>query len=485
MLFNSPEFAVFFIVVFFSFWAISRMPRIRTWFLMAVSLFFYACWDPKYLSLILFSVVTNYAAARRIDRPGATLGARRAWLILGICSNLLILFLFKYLGFATSTLQWLAGILGLQVSIPYLELILPVGISFYTFQSMSYTIDVFRRDIPPARSFLHFLTYVAFFPQLVAGPIVRAGDFLFQLDKNPAVTPREGSDGLVRILVGLVKKVTISDFLAVNLVDRVFDNPHMFSSLEVLAGIYGYTLQIYCDFSGYCDIAIGAAALLGFKLPENFNLPYRALDIREFWRRWHITLSSWLRDYLYIPLGGSKKGPKRTYVNLTLTMLIGGLWHGPSWTFVAWGAYHGLGQALVRWKNNLRRKPSPGAGQAAPGPRDKAFPTLRRGLAWFLTFHFVVLGWILFRAETWETVESVFRSLARLTFDAENISLTILGLMLLGYAGHLIPTKSYQWTTDRFSRLSAPIQALILCVGIYLISLTASPKSVPFIYFQF
>jgi alginate O-acetyltransferase complex protein AlgI len=315
--------------------------------LFLVSCVFYHTWAAgmqgayRYLlALLVFTIVLDYYLALAIERA-ATPGRRKLLLIVSLVSNLGILGVFKYYDFFVQDV--------LHLPVEPLHLILPAGISFHTFQSLSYTIDVYRKKLRATTSVLQFATFVLFFPQLVAGPIVRAEELLPQLGRLPALEHPRAADGLFRILVGVWKKIAIGDFLAVALVDRVFANPEHYSALEVLAGCYGYAFVIYLDFSAYSDIAIGSAQLLGFDLPENFRTPYRSANLQDFWRRWHISLSSWLRDYLYVPLGGSRGGAAATYRNLIITMLLGGLWHGASWTFVVWGLLHGGGLAVTRY----------------------------------------------------------------------------------------------------------------------------------------
>jgi D-alanyl-lipoteichoic acid acyltransferase DltB (MBOAT superfamily) len=321
-------------------------PLARVIILLLASSVFYHAWAAaqhgwyRYLLLLLMAIVVgDYLLALAIERTEDP-RRRKALLVVSLASNLGVLALFKYYDF------FALDVLGLGVE--PLHLILPAGISFHTFQSMSYTIDVYRREIPATRSVVQFATFVLFFPQLVAGPIVRAQQLLPQMERLPVLDRQLAADGLFRILVGLFKKIALADLLAQLVVDRVFEAPGRFSGLEVMLATYAYALQIYLDFSAYSDIAIGSAQLLGFEFPENFRTPYRSANLQEFWRRWHITLSSWLRDYLYIPLGGGRGGPLATYRNLTITMLLGGLWHGASWTFVTWGALHGLGLAATR-----------------------------------------------------------------------------------------------------------------------------------------
>ncbi|MGN6106676.1 MAG: MBOAT family O-acyltransferase, partial [Kofleriaceae bacterium] len=292
------------------------------------------------LAVLLATIVLDYYLALWIERATEP-WRRKALLVVSLCSNLGILVFFKYADFFAQDV--------LRLDVEQLNLILPAGISFHTFQSLSYTIDVYRKELPATRSVVEFATFVLFFPQLVAGPIVRAQDLLPQLADPPRLELDRATRGLFRIVIGLFKKVALADAIALLLVDRVFEAPERYSSVEVLAGVYGYALQIYLDFSAYSDIAIGSAMVLGFTLPENFRTPYRSANLQEFWRRWHISLSTWLRDYLYIALGGSKGSAARTYLNLILTMLLGGLWHGASWAFVAWGALHGFGLAVTRY----------------------------------------------------------------------------------------------------------------------------------------
>ena len=319
----------------------------RVVILFVASSLFYHAWAAampgpyRYLlALLLATIVLDYYLGLWIQRAEDP-WKRKALLIVSLCSNLGILVFFKYTDFFTQ------DVLGLPVD--RLNLILPAGISFHTFQSLSYTIDVYRKEITATKSVVTFATFVLFFPQLVAGPIVRAQDLLPQLENPPPLDHLKATHGLYRIALGLFKKIAIADTLALSIVDRVFEAPERFSSIEVVAGVVGYALQIFLDFSAYSDIAIGSAAVLGFTMPENFRTPYRSANLQEFWRRWHISLSTWLRDYLYITLGGSKGAPWRTYVNLILTMLLGGLWHGASWAFIVWGALHGFGLAVTRF----------------------------------------------------------------------------------------------------------------------------------------
>ncbi|MDP8971273.1 MAG: hypothetical protein M3N52_12425, partial [Actinomycetota bacterium] len=343
MLFPTIQYAVFFAVVLTVSWLL--MPRPVRWklFVLAASYVFYGAWDWRFTGLLAGSTVLNQAGAEMIARARSARG-RRAALAAVVGANLAILGWFKYYGFLVSSALNALRPLGIQPPLPLLEILLPVGISFFTFQALSYVIDVYRGELPPAKP-LDFAVYLSFFPQLVAGPIVRAAEFLPQLRDRRDPRRVDGARGFWLITGGLFKKVVVANVLATQLVDAVFARPSQHSSLEILVAIYGYAVQIYADFSGYTDIAIGCALLLGFRFPDNFASPYAAVSLQDFWRRWHMTLSRWLRDYLYIPLGGSRGSRLETYRNVLLTMLLGGLWHGAAWTFVVWGGLHGLGLA--------------------------------------------------------------------------------------------------------------------------------------------
>ncbi|MFZ1391154.1 MAG: MBOAT family O-acyltransferase, partial [Dokdonella sp.] len=336
MLFNSFHFVVFFVVVLALNQSLRPWPVAQKLTLLAASYYFYGQWNWLYLLLILFSTVTDYAIGLGLVKARRP----RTLLIISLAVNLGVLFFFKYANWVIANWNAVDTLLGSDLSVAPLDLLLPVGISFYTFQSMSYTIDVYRGDSPPRRNFLDYSLFIAFFPQLVAGPIVRDGEFFTELDRERRVDYTTVRHALVLIMLGYVKKIVVADNLAL-VVDPIFDATTVQGFWDTLLAIYAFAFQIYCDFSGYTDIAIGCALLLGFRFPKNFNYPYVAESIQEFWRRWHMTLSRWLRDYLYISLGGNRKGSGRTQVNLMLTMLLGGIWHGASWNFVIWGGLHG------------------------------------------------------------------------------------------------------------------------------------------------
>jgi D-alanyl-lipoteichoic acid acyltransferase DltB (MBOAT superfamily) len=436
----------------------------------AFSLFFYYKCSGWYFLLLIFSSFVDYYISEWIYKSNDD--RRRKWLLILSCViNLGLLAYFKYTGFLAENFNAIfAG------DLSFGNIFLPIGISFYTFQTMSYTIDIYRREIQPAKNVWDFMFFVSFFPQLVAGPIVRAADFIPQMYQKIQLTSKQLSYALFLIIGGLIKKAVISDYISTNFVDRVFDFPDNYSSFENLLAVYGYTLQIYCDFSGYSDIAIGLALLMGFTLPANFRTPYQSTSVTEFWRRWHISLSGWLRDYLYISLGGNRKGKIRTYFNLFMTMLLGGLWHGASWKFVLWGAMHGTVLAVEKAFNipALSRK--------------HTSLTIPAGL---LTFHFVAFCWIFFRASDFSNAMNVITNISLLEWNLaqfwevlkgyQNISM----LLLLGFLWHFVPQRIQEVQLRLFHRIPMLGKAVIFAAVIWLISATATSGVQPFIYFQF
>ena len=381
MLFNSWLFWCFFAVVYTAYLLIPRW-RLQNLTLLAASYLFYASWNWKCLGLILASTLVDYLLGLAIaNSPSRT--RRRIMLITSMTFNLALLAIFKYYGFFVENLEHLAQFVGVSPGSLRLEIILPVGISFYTFQTMSYTIDIYRGELKPTRDPLNFALFVAFFPQLVAGPIERAKVLLPQIERPRELTAEKLSTGSWLVFWGLWKKIVVADNLAL-IVDPIFDASGSVNAATAYLGVFAFAFQIYCDFSGYTDIARGVARLLGLELMRNFNMPYIALDPSEFWRRWHISLSSWLRDYLYIPLGGNRGPAWFVYRNLMITMVLGGLWHGASWNFVWWGVFHGLllcGHRLLQLRN--------------PGIRAVGVSTIL--LQWFFMFHATLFGWLLFR----------------------------------------------------------------------------------------
>ncbi len=468
MVFTSHVFLLF-MLVFLPAWAILRGRARQVWLLLC-SLGFYGWWDVRYLPLLLLSTVIDWMAGAYVADP------RRSWrrLVVGlsVLANLGVLATFKYLGWATDEVNKGLYWIGQSWRIPEIELIVPVGLSFYTFQSMAYTIDVYRGRTEPAKSFIDFATFVSFFPQLVAGPIERSASLLPQIERGPAPNHEARISGFWLVLIGFFKKLFVADNLAV-VVERIFDDPtgntHGFFGLWV--GGWAFTWQIYCDFSGYSDIARGLARLLGYELRLNFDQPLLASSPQDLWRRWHISLSSWLRDYLYIPLGGNRKGLVRTQINLLLTMLIGGLWHGASWTFVLWGAWHGLGLALDR---GIR------------GPHVGEPSGLRRWLSVGLTFQFTALGFVIFRCRDLSQVQAMFSNLLRpAPFDWETwVAIWQLGALLVPIGA----LELWQWwRKDLEPYLILPAVFQIGLGFLILLSIVVLGASYgrTFVYFQF
>ncbi len=446
--------------------------KVRLLFLLGASYFFYAHWDYRFLPLIWASSTADWLLARAIHRARGP-KSRRLWLVGTMIMNLGVLGFFKYANFGMAQLSAAMTALGFEAPDFALHIALPVGISFFTFESMSYVIDVYRGELEPQKSYAEYLSFVAFFPHLVAGPIIRPKDLLPQLAGPARFNPAEASEGIFLIAMGLGKKILIGDYLALNLIDRVFDSPAFYSALEVYAAVLGYALQIYCDFSGYTDIAIGSALLLGVRFPKNFDSPYKSASIVEFWRRWHISLSTWLRDYLYIPLGGNRRGRLRTYINLLITMVLGGLWHGAAWTFVVWGTMHGLALAANKWWQERR---------AASRPR---LTGIRHFVAVFATFHFVCACWVFFRSSSFDRAWLIFERLASLSFHHENLPPSVVAVLALGLIGHYVPDNLFQRGQRTFVRLPAAAQGTLLFLLAVALRRMASADAVPFVYFQF
>ncbi len=476
MSFTEGKYAAFLAVVFVLFWALRRHRTARHMLLLGASYFFYAQWNVKYLGLLLFATLLNFEMGRRLDQTEDP-RHRKLLLACSVVGSLAVLAIFKYFNFFITSVAGAVQYVGLPIELPTLRVLLPIGISFYTFHTLSYTIDIYRGRLKPTQNLIDFGIFVAFFPLLVSGPIIRASHFLPQLEQAPEYSDERTSSGLYMILKGLIKKVIIADMIGRWLVDAIFKDPMAFHSLRVLIGIYGYAFQIYGDFAGYTDVAIGSARLLGLELPINFNRPYVATNLRDFWQRWHISLSTWLRDYLYISLGGSRSSPRRTQLNLFVTMLLGGLWHGANWTFVVWGALHGGALALTR---AVQRR----GGQGNEEPAGDSRPL--RLLKGVLTFHTVCLGWVFFRSPDFRTAASVLRSLGtggKAGFD-HPYSLLALALLVVAFVLHLTP-KAWDAAAERlFVHAPAPAQAVALVFAVTAVVLV-SGNAAPFIYFQF
>jgi alginate O-acetyltransferase complex protein AlgI len=461
------QFGLFFLVVYAVTWSFGRDNVSRKWFLLLASWVFYAAWDWRFVALLIASGLMNWFLADRISRT-ETHGRRVALLALGVTVNLLVLGVFKYYGFFVEELGVLLDGFGWGRDLPLLQIVLPVGISFFTFQGISYLVDVHRGVTPTARSVGDVLLLMSFFPHLVAGPIVRASHLLPQFERTPKLSREIVCHGLVLIAWGLAKKTIIASELATRIVDPVFFDPGSFGALDLAIAAYGYAVQIYCDFSAYSDIAIGVAALLGYRFPRNFNQPYRATSLQDFWRRWHMSLSNWLRDYLYVPLGGGRGGLFATCRNLMITMLLGGLWHGAAWTFVAWGALHGGVLVIER----LWRAVRPGAGWPA-------------WVGLLVTFHVVVLGWILFRAENFQSAAVYLTSLFTHWQAPTLVTPLVVTLVIAGLAIHALPPRAGEGAAALLARLPSPAVALIFG-GVVLVIEAIRPEGIaPFIYFAF
>jgi len=465
MTFNSLSFALFLPVFLLLYYAVCSRQRLRDVLLLVGSYFFYMSWYWQYAGLIIISTVIDYFVGRRMHR--ATSKKERKFLLLvSLCVNLGILAVFKYYNFFIESSHTAFAALGFDIPIGYHQLLLPVGISFYTFQTLSYTIDIYRKQLEPEESLIKFAVFVSFFPQLVAGPIVRAKDFLPQLSRPTFLSSENFNAGLKLVFIGLFKKIIIADLLAYLIVDEVFKDPSAFSSWDLLIGLYAYTFQIYCDFSGYSDIAIGVALMMGFKLAINFNRPYISQNPSDFWRRWHISLSTWLRDYLYIALGGNRGSQWYVARNLVLTMLLGGLWHGAAWNFVIWGAFHGLILVLTR---NIVVEERFG---------------VKMALKIFINFHLVVFGWLLFRVSDVNNFTAYITGLFEFSGGSAVSSLVYM-LLLASAFMHFVPKI---WHENLIGRVidhqglwvRSTIYSLMLFVFI-----GASIGAPSFIYFQF
>ena len=477
LIFSSGLFLFLFTGFLFLYAALRRTPTLRVIYVILFSLYFYYKSSGIYFLLLIFAATSDYLIAQAIFRT-INLTAKRWLVALSAAVNLGMLAYFKYTNFFVEISNQLFG----EGFLQFQNIFLPVGISFFVFQSMSYTIDIYRGRLWPLNNWLDYLFYLSFFPQLVAGPIVRARDFIPQIRQNPVVVTREMfGTGIFLILSGLFKKAIVSDFISLNFVDRIFDEPLLYSGFECLAGIYGYALQIYCDFSGYSDMAIGIALLLGFRFPKNFDAPYKSATITEFWRRWHISLSSWLRDYLYISLGGNRKGRRRTYANLMLTMILGGLWHGAALRFILWGAFHGI--ALSLHKLWLATVPGAKATGAEMHPFWRFFGIL-------LTFNVVCFSWLMFRAESMQTVTLMLHQIVH-DFNAPLIPQVAAGytavfaLILAGYLLHFLPRRADALAQRAVVRSPLALQVFLLALMIWCVMQIKSSDIQPFIYFQF
>ena len=485
-LFTHIAFWIFFGVVLALNCIFRKKRFLRTSFLFLASLYFYYKTGGYFFSLLIISTLSDYSIALLLNNR-QRLWQRKLLLALSLLINLSILGYFKYTYFILDAYASAANV-NIEV-IDYLanfvnqcfntrfdvdSIVLPVGISFFTFQTISYTIDVYRRELKPVKNIIDFGFYVSFFPQLIAGPIVRAKTFIPQIYRTLILSEKWIWWAILLILGGLFKKMVISDFISTNFIDRVFRYPQAYSGFEVVSAIYAYALQIYCDFSGYTDIALGIALLLGFRLPKNFNHPYKAVSLSDFWRRWHISLSTWLRDYLYISLGGNRKGKIRTYFNLVLTMLIGGLWHGAALKFIIWGGLHGIGLVFNKLLDMILGRST----------------KLSRALGWFVTFHFVVIAWIVFRVDTMQNAQIMFDRITRAFMPIHTINIVsaqpyLFVLILIGFAIHWLPDSFRRNIKLRFVKFPVWLKIILSALVLFLISMLQQNTLIPFIYFRF
>ena len=536
LLFTQFYFWVFLAIVLVGYSLMDRTTSVRNAYLFGVSLFFYYKTSGFYFIILLVSTLADFLIGNQIFKT-ETIWKKKSWLALSVVVNLFILIYFKYAYFFADVFTDVTGI-EVQVynyfswqfneftgtNFVWEKILLPVGISFFTFQTMSYAIDIYRGDVKPVRNVLDFGFYVSFFPQLVAGPIVRASNFVPQLYEKYRLTKEDFGIGLFWILNGLLKKLFLADYVAVNFVDRVFANPGSYSGFENMMALFGYTLQVYADFSGYTDIAIGVALWMGFRLPKNFNSPYKATSVGEFWRRWHISLSTWLRDYLYIPMGGNRSGSLfsnimigvillfvtllagsiwvpvgfavavfvcyiiglissafkswlSTNVNLMLTMLIGGLWHGASWNFVVWGGLNGIGLVIYKlWKKI--------------SPWEDRTKWYNRAIGIFTTLLFITFTRTWFRGESWDSAALMLRQIA-FDFQGPLVWQMVVGyksvffVILLGFIIHWLPVKTKEWYRSLFVQSHIAIKVLISLLAIIFIYQILSADLQPFIYFAF
>jgi alginate O-acetyltransferase complex protein AlgI len=447
LLLSSSTYFIFLFAVFFVYWPLSRVRLLALAVILFANYLFYAKWDLFYLALIPAVSSCDFVFGLLLQDSKSRV-VRRLLVTASIVMNIGMLALFKF------------------------KATLPLSLSFYVFQALTYTIDIYRRDSQGTRSYLAHLAAVSFFPTILAGPITRVSTLLDQFEKPKKLAPEDGGRALFLIGVGLMKKLLVADFLAANLVNRVFDFPNLYSGTETLIAVYAYALQIYFDFSGYTDIAIGSGLLLGIKLPPNFNAPYAAANIADFWRRWHISLSNWLRDYLYFSLPGLRSKWKIfTYTNLVITMVLGGLWHGTTWNFVIWGALHGFGLAVVRlWHSYKGTAPAKG---------------VWRFVNIFATFHFVTFAWIFFRASTLENAATILARIGSLSVSFANISAPLAIVLLIGALAHSIPKTWYDFSLTLFVRAPFYAQALALALLVIGLQYVAQTGATPFIYNRF
>lgn len=458
MLFHTYTFAIFFAIVYTGF-LVLRKTRFWIHWLLAASYFFYGWWNPFYLLLILYSTTIDYVSVRLMESDPRR---KKLWFALGVTSVLFLLLFYKYSGFMIENLNFLIAAAGIRGSIPKPGFALPVGISFFTFQSLSYIIDCYRGELAPEKNFIRYAAFVSLFPQLVAGPIQRASHLLPQMQSQRTVSLVNVTDGLSLFVVGLVKKVAFADFLAMY-VNKVYASPGDFDSLALLMATYAFAWQVYFDFSGYTDMARGVARMMGIDLSVNFNHPYLATSLRDFWRRWHISLSTWFRDYVYIPLGGSRRGTANTYKNMFLTFVISGVWHGAAWTFFIWGALHGLGRLLT-----------------AELEKSSFYNRIPDLVKQFWVFNFVALCWIFFRAATLSDAWTILTGIARCRLVDPGFPLAALVFIAAVWAYQYL-SESRMKTVFQFT----PVRVGLVASMLLYVAFCVRSSGAAFIYFQF
>ena len=472
MYFHSLQFLSFLVATFAIYWAAHRSRRGRLAVLLLASLAFYAAWSPFPILLFVACAAATHLAMRGMLRWEARPAVRKLLLVLAVASSLGVLAVFKYGDLFYSTAAALLGRAGVSVRYEPLGLLLPIGLSFVALQDISLVVDVYRGEVRTRFTYAEHLLYLLFFPQVVAGPIVRASDLLERFHGVPTLSAEEGARGLLRIAMGLAKKLVIADVIAAGLVDPVFADPTRYTAAECAVATLGYTLQLYFDFSAYSDIAIGAAALFGFPLRENFDKPYLARNLFEFWSRWHISLSTWLRDYLYIPLGGNRVSRPRVLLNLMAVMVLGGLWHGADWRFALWGGVHGVGLVLTRswwW--------------LAGRPKERRLPGALLG--WAATFAVVVFTRVIFRADSVERALVMFRRMGELSPGLVNVGPAAWAAMAAAAALHLLPRRALDVTLRAFLWLPPPLRAAALVALALAIRQVGAVELRPYVYFQF
>lgn len=473
LLFNTGLFLILFAIFMVLYESLHKRYTLKLIITILFSLYFYYKSSAECCILLIGICLCDYFLGRWLGITHNEI-KRRLIVTLNIVLNIGMLIYFKYFNLLAKT--WVEM---RQGHFDAFEIILPAGISFITFRSISYIVDIYRKDIEPEKNLIHYIFCLTFFPPLLAGPVVRAKDMLPQIKSKPVATKSMIDKGLFLIMIGLIKKVIVADFISDNFVNRVFDNPSLYSGFENLLGCIGFTVQLYCDFSGYSDIAIGIALIMGFKFLDNFNAPFKAQNPSEFWRRWHISLSTWLRDYLYIPMGGSRKGKWRTYINNFLTMVIGGIWHGAGWMYLIWGAYHGLLLAGHKALKKVWHLPETLKGSVAV-----------RFINTFLTFSFIVIGFTIFRADSLESLNAIGQQIIgdfHITVAPQFVESYLL-IVLAIFISLLVHFTPHNWTTgmsDAYSAIPVVIQGLLLAVVIFFVIQARSSDIVPFIYLQY